>query len=603
MVVRTYQGYGSDNFDADGYPHMPGDVGYVHPAADTQLVLTGVWLIDRVTFTGGMEQPDISIQTRDLAKLLIEQPIYPPALPLDRFPLIYGPIPNETVIPGHDAARGRNVAKYHSSAPELHSYYGNPARISGHDGHDAFDGKAGTYWLGHSYTSARNDYSFEWIQAKCNSNKINEVYAYTKKHGYVCYISVYEDGEWQGSKTIPYSASGESHSHHANIKYVKRVSVGESCKIRVRLKKSYKAKYVRLTFTNLQYFDEGPYYRYKVAVREFQAYHSTAAVPTKIIPPQIEYGDIGDWSYAIKELCGWAGFTWAPAPQSDPLLGVATNGWPLDVWGDFEFLGAGPIVDTPGDYFINKSFQEGVRQIADFIGGIFYVDHTGGAQFRMPNIIGSGNFICDPASANLNAYIQTHPIELHEDVNLLSYTLTADDSSARSEILVVGKDPDIMGQSYVAGGYLMTGATQMGVGEMLHGQLRPMAMPADATKGFGTAEECARMAGMVAVRIMASFRKGSAKIQAHPGLHIDDQVRIFERVTNENNIHYVTGINSSMDLEAGVYTMDLTTHWLGRDPDTDWFVGRATLTPMVAQLPALAARLGKTGASSGWEVQ
>ena len=603
VVVRTYQGYGSSNFDEDGYARMPDEVGYVHPSDDAKLVLTGTWLIDRIRITGGVEGPSIAIEMRDLAKLLIEQPVYPPAIPLDRFPLIYCPIPEDRESNSSERKIGKNVARYHSCASAAHARYGSSGKVAGHRGQDAFDGKPGSYWLGHSYTSARAAYSYEWLQAKCGKNKINEVYIHTKKTGYVCYISVYEDGQWQGSKTIPYSSAGHDHGHGANIKYVKRVSIGDSSKAKVRLPKSYKAQYVRLTFTNLQYFEEGPFYHYRVAVRDVRVYHSRTIEKTEIIKAQIKPGDIEDWSHAVKELVSWAGFTWVNAPDADPLLGTSKSGQPLRAWGDFENLGAGPIVCTPGDYFLNKSFAEAVRQIADFIGAIFYVDHTGGAQFRMPNVLDSGNFIPDPTSPNPAARIDTHPIELHENVNLLSYELVTDDSQARSEIMVIGKEPDIMAKSYLAGGFLLTGDNRMPFKEMLKGQLRPTALPGDATKGFATIEECQRMAEMVAVRILFSLRKGSAKILAHPGLHIDDQVRIFERVTNENNIHYVSSIKSDMNLAEGTYTMDLTTHWLGRDPETDWFLDRYVLTPMINQLPALIERLGKTGAAGGWEVK
>lgn len=603
ILVRTYQGYGSDNLDDDGYARTPDDPEYVHPANDSQLVLTGVWLIDRAGFSGGVDQPTITVEMRDLAKLLIEQPVYPPALPMERFPLTYSPVPKDKHIPASPRKVGRNVAKYDTAAPVMHAQYDANSTISGHKGSHAFDGKPGTYWLSHSYTSPRSSYSFEWLQARCGGHRINEVYAHTKRHGYVCYISVMEGGDWKGSKTIPYSASGHDHSHHAGIHYVKRVVVGKSCRIKVRLPRTYKAQKVRLTFTNLQHITEGPYYDWKVAVREVRCYYTTKAVPAKTITAKVKPGDIADWSLAIKELVSWAGFTWQNAPTVDPLLGVANDGRKLAVWGDFEWLGAGPIVTTPGDYFLNKSFQESVRQIADFIGGIFYVDHTGGAQFRMPNIYGAGNFIADPTSVNLAARIDTHPIELHENINLLGYTQTVDDAAARSEVLVVGKDPDITGKAYVAGGYLLTGDSAMPFREMLKGQLRPMALPADSTKGLATEEECQRMAALVAVRILFAIRQGQARIIAHPGLHIDDQVRIFERVTNENNVHYVSGIDSEMDLRSGSWVMDLTTHWLGRDPDTDWFVNRDSLTPMVQQLPALAERLAQSGASSGWEVQ
>jgi hypothetical protein len=40
-------------------------------------------------------------------------------------------------------------------------------------------------------------------------------------------------------------------------------------------------------------------------------------------------------------------------------------------------------------------------------------------------------------------------------------------------------------------------------------------------------------------------------IPANPAIQIDDQVRIFERVTDETFFHYVTGITSAYDAETG----------------------------------------------------
>jgi hypothetical protein len=100
------------------------------------------------------------------------------------------------------------------------------------------------------------------------------------------------------------------------------------------------------------------------------------------------------------------------------------------------------------------------------------------------------------------------------------------------------------------------------------------------------------MAELIGMKILFSYRKGSARILGHPYLQLDDQVRIFERITNELNVHYVSAIASRMDLETGEYTMDVTTHWLGQNPNTDWFVDYLQLTPAVRQLPAILDRLG-----------
>jgi hypothetical protein len=245
---------------------------------------------------------------------------------------------------------------------------------------------------------------------------------------------------------------------------------------------------------------------------------------------------------------------------------------------------------------MNKSFMEGIRQVVDMIGGIFFVDESGGAIFRMPNIWKGGNFVTDPgAPQGMNTRIKRHPIEFHEDVNLIDYTLTLDDKNVRSEILVVGADPNVHSSNTIAGGYVLHGHENViDFTRVLGGMTRFMMVPGDKTSGFETDEECQRMAELIALQILFSYRTGSVKAPCHPGLQIDDQVRIFERVTYERNIHYVSGISTNMDLRTGEYTMDVTTHWLGSDPDTDWFLDYEKLTPAVKNLPAVLKRMGKT---------
>ncbi len=73
-LLRTYQGYGGRE------KSIPDAL------LDGNLVLTGLWLIDEVRpSTNGL----LEIKCRDMAKLLIEQQIYPPLIPFERYPLNY----------------------------------------------------------------------------------------------------------------------------------------------------------------------------------------------------------------------------------------------------------------------------------------------------------------------------------------------------------------------------------------------------------------------------------------------------------------------------------------------------------------------------------
>jgi hypothetical protein len=77
---------------------------------------------------------------------------------------------------------------------------------------------------------------------------------------------------------------------------------------------------------------------------------------------------------------------------------------------------------------------------------------------------------------------------------------------------------------------------------------------------------------------MFSYRSNSVTIPGNPAIQIDDQVRIYERVTGETYIHYVSGINSKWDVQTGQWTYTLTTHWLGETPFSDWSFDPNTLS-------------------------
>lgn len=687
-VLRTYQGYGSDNFDRNGNVFLATDDGYVAPHNDSQLYLTGVWLIDQVTFgQDGM----ITVECRDLAKLLIEQYIYPPMIPVDRFPLIYCPAHKAT---GHKESIGANVASFHSSSVDRK--YGRNRAVLGHRGSQAFDSRPASFWLSGPNPSPSN---LEWLQAKVHGS-INEVALDTWHGDYIAYVCVHEHGKWQGSHTItgttennenlthaegnagagfylytivpgdtlwdlagqfygnhllwpriadinsniiqdphwiypgqkikiPYIAGtsftppangpGQTGGQRVSIPYVVRATVPKSGRVTIKLPRTFKADYVRVVFTNLTAGPGG--YRAGVRTIRVRNHLSNTFHPTTIG----KAGYIQDWTEPIKELCAWAGLTWPDASPNppDPVLGrtnqtilqpfggrktVVGAGKPLRVWGDFEILGAGPVVCTPGDYFLSKSFMEGIRQISDFIGGVFFIDESGGVQFRLPNIWTTGVFIDDTAAlSSLGARISELPIEFHEDANLISYQLVISDASVRSEILVIGGYPNVNSKGPIAGGYVLgyNAATHttsaIDFSNVLAGQYRLMVAPGDATKLFYTELECQRMAELIALFILFAYRQGSLHAPAHPGLQLDDQVRIFERITGENHIHYVSALRTHMDLESGEYSMDVTTHWLGDDPNNNWFVNKAHLTPAVLGLPAILKRVGREAGGDNFE--
>lgn len=636
-VIRTFQGYGSDNFDENGEHYPAGHPEYVHPADDAQLVQTGIWMVDRVVF--GVDG-FITLECRDLAKLLLEQFVYPDMVPIERFPLIYCPRMEWTESETRNVAAqvGSNVitglgapSGQYSSSNDVH--YGHNASVFGHRPSHAFDGKLDTYFLSVGNISPTVSFAYEYVTGNAGGNKVNQVIVNTVKTGYWCYVGIYENGSWQGTGTVPYEDFPD-YPNRANVKFVKRYTITEGGDNILTLPRTYNAQFVRVTFYKLQNFTSSGYlpYPYRVGVRKLQARYRKPATTETVTTTHNNFNDPGvivDWSEAVRELLGWGGFTWPakasafPGVQADPLLGTARGGYPLRIWGDIEWLGAGPIVCTKPEYFVNKSFMESLNQIVNMIGAIFFVDEAGGAVFRMPNIFSAGNF--NTGAPELDTfygdmrvdgrqfqYYMHHrwPIEFHENANLVNYQVALDDTSVRSEILVVGEHPDTSSNDVVAGGYVLgenpvTGNTSaVNFDEVLAGQTRLFLVPGDDTKNFSTIAECQRMAELTALKILFTYRSGQVTSPCHPGLQIDDQVRIFERITHEFNVHYVSGISTRMDLDAGEWTMEVTTHWLGSDPrqgpgligsDFDnWFLNQFELTPAVRNLPAIEQRLADT---------
>ena len=84
--------------------------------------------------------------------------------------------------------------------------------------------------------------------------------------------------------------------------------------------------------------------------------------------------------------------------------------------------------------------------------------------------------------------------------------------------------------------------------------------------------EVQKFAFLVSLWIHWSYRKGKVKIPANPALDVDDQIRIYEAKTSETYIHYVLSNTPSLNMDTGVYTSDIETHWLGNGPESQWHI-------------------------------
>ena len=607
-VIKTFQGYGTDN---SGYPWN-----------DTKLVQTGVWLIDKVEMgADGI----VTVTCRDTAKLLIEQRLYPPIVPLESYQLnLCGPYvkttysdESETTTEKTPEALGPDIATQSSRWNDSSTAYYSIS-VYGHITAHAFDGDPTTYWVSMRNSQPSYDWSYEWIDAACGREPISRVRFKPWKGGYTCYVGVQIGGVWQGTSTVPYNRYAfPAAPNGSDIKYLKKINVppGEDW-VTVDLDEIYNADYVRLVFTDLQDFSgvsgrsDGDY---RAGVYEFEVMAYTAATETTTTTEWVEEivtnpdGNISDYTDIVKLFLAWSGFYWPNGRvdgssefelfsmgDSDPLF--LRDDWGAEggrVWGDFFDSGAYPIEPAciPAEYWDNKSVQDGINQIKEILGFIGYVDATGGYVWRPPNIWQTGNYV-----SGVGYQGETSVPVISEGSVLLDFGVTMDDAALRSEIVVVQKDPDPEG-SMIWGSFVPSwaepGAPQTIEGQdtpgmsdlqLLAGQERVMLV---ADYPFGQDlddEEKARaevnkFAYLVALWIHWSYRKTKFRIPGMPALEPDDQVRIFERITSETYIHYLLGVNSVMDMDAGTYYMDVDTHWLGNGPDEEWHVQMNDMSP------------------------
>ena len=92
------------------------------------------------------------------------------------------------------------------------------------------------------------------------------------------------------------------------------------------------------------------------------------------------------------------------------------------------------------------------------------------------------------------------------------------------------------------------------------------------------------MADMIALRGAFTYRTDTISIPGYPAIQPDDQVRIYERTTSEGFLHYVDTIQSSNDLTKGQWTYELSTHWLGDNPNEVWAFKSEDFTPPTKQI-------------------
>lgn len=604
-VIRTFQGYGTD--------------GAVQPWDDTKLVLTGTWLIDKVEYNAN---GIITITCRDAMKMAIEQRLYPPIIPIQQYAntgLVFcadqietrEETYTETTEVHHEGVEGENVAQILLCKDGYISgntpWYGCNASVYGHRESHAFDGNTSTYWLSMGNNGPNELWSFEWIGGRTFGEPVNTVRIKPKWGGYKYFIAVMENGKWQGDSIVPYGYwTSPAYPNGSNKPYVKSGWVPKSeAWFEITLPRVYNADQVRIIFTNLQNSGLGSN-PYRAALYEFEV---LADIPprtetikeekTREVDVLIE-GNISDYTDIVKVLAAWCGFYWPWGTPTDPLLYEWNKDAGMEhrlrdlvqpvgrVWGDFAYSGAYPVEPPciPASFWDNKSVMDGINQIKEILGFICYADATGGIVWRMPNIWRTGNFITG------YGFIGEDSVrDIDETKVLIDFGVTIDDANLRSEIHVVSaEDPTLhtsINPGWAEGEVIPSAVDPQGDLALLGGQDRIMLVP---NYPFISQGEVDKFAYLVSLWIHWSYRQGKVRIPGNPAFEPDDQVRIYERVTEESYIHYIQGVRSAMDLDKGTWYLDIDTHWLGNGPDQTWVVNTYADMP-----PALFAYLVAIG--------
>jgi len=567
-LIRTYEGYGFDDT-------MP-------PAYDDNLMISGTWLADEVTYRAN---GDIEIAMRDVGRLLIDQIAFPPVVPLDDYPMTWSKIRSESVK-GKEPTGGnwRHVQGTASSSNDYYigqgitdtpMYVGPTGGVQGHFANDARADDYGhnTYWYS---TGQDSPHGKVWWQVDfAHAKAMNALRLQTFGGPYRIFISVGNDDHWFGRRKIPYEVTTEGVNLHAGIPFVQQVVADRGVQFDVILKKTYPGvTRVRLTFARLKPFGHGKY-PYHAGLKDFQAYVADNAGDLDLVDGTHlkVVGNYHDFSNIIKWLGAWAGWFWPEHSTGDDYMflrdgnegGPETYTYPDPdtalprgrVWGDFMFTGTSGEADLTPDQFDKQPLMDVISHIRDIVGFNFWIDETGAMVWRLPNYWSLGNYLTPHhLTHDRTRGRTTDHITLDEEVQLKDYTTTLSSRNLRDQIFV--------------------GNTTGKIGTVIKG-FNPYPAGFRRTAGWtdqhwATKQECRVAADMIAARSMFTYRVGSVTISGYPAIQIDDQVRILERVTNETFFHYVTGISSENNMEAGTWNYVLSTHWLGERPSDAWVV-------------------------------
>jgi len=586
-IVKTYEGYGIDT--------------NVAPGLDENLMQSGTWLIDRVNMTA---TGDIVLSMRDLGRLLIDQVVFPPVIPYEEYPLYWSKIRSEMVparAPTGGSWSGKLVDKGTASSSNDYydieldpttgrNYVDENGGVHGHFAKDAVTALTSgnavdpddpePYWLS---TGQETRWSKVWWEFEFNNPRDLAALRLSVVGGpYRMYVSLQnEDGEWVGPKRIPYNVTTKDVDVEAGKKQILNKVADRAKKFDVVFKKVYAdIKKVRLTFTRLWDSRTSIDYPWRAGLKNIEVYWGDKpdmgfgmGEVARVLGNYKDYTDIVKWT------CAWGGFFWPGHGTEDvdgdaredyirlgwtsPGSGVNLKRWVKwaspdsrmakgRVWGDFMQTGTAGLVDLTVDLFDKQPLLDIISYVRDITGFLFFIDEQGAAIWRMPNIFKHGNYL-SPSSLGAPTRARSSSfVTIDENETLLDWSVEISSESNREVIFVA----NLVGDYGVA----VTGYAPANAG------LRRTAGWTDTH--FASKQECRILADMIATRQMHAYRRGKLRIPGYPAIQIDDQVRIFERVTGETYFHYVLGVDCELNMETGEWYYDLETHWLGEDPSS-----------------------------------
>ncbi len=570
-IVRTYEGYGVDFAK--------------RPELDPNLVLTGTWMIDTVKMDAFGR---LTITARDLVRLLLDHQTNQPVIPKDFDPLSFEDWATDADVPS--PTRTRVYLTEAVSANDFGPFKGDDgvyrpvaSNRGVHPAGAVLDDNPASYWRSFSHIRPNWKWGTEWVEVHCKPATIDQIGVWLIGTGYTMFVSVYANGHWLNAKgtpagagdpKVPWSPNPESppapnyRDQQARVPYVKQMVVPKSWNGQLNTITFSEpipgATKVRLSFRNLQRLP-GTRKNYRVAVRQIRLEAAAGTTTTKLKrgPAGSNPGRYSDYTDIIKLCCAWAGLYWPSTAyryysdgskprqawtRPDPVLG-AVNG---RVWGDFEQTGTTGVVKID-DTLVNKSLMDVITYVRNIIGFAFWVDEQGAAQWRLPNVYDAGNWVTDNS---ISTGRTANTLQIDEKQLLMELDATLNSRNVFEYIRVSNLDPNV--KEGVAATYNPNPIGLRRVGLWNEDKFK--------------SSELQRTAEMTAAAALWLYRQDRVVIPGFPGIQIDDQVRIFERITTEGNIHYVKAIQSSHDAENGEWTYTLDTHWLGDHPNGKWAI-------------------------------